>query len=102
MSSGSRSATMRSNAWTRTAVAQRLAILVGAALAAALAGSSLATVSSTGSTTTPGILDPGLSTTGSALEHVVVSGSKGAMDAVRSAVARVGGHSGAGLPIVDG
>jgi serine protease AprX len=92
---------MRSNAWTRTAVAPRLAILVGAALAAALAGSSLATVPSTG-TTIPGILDPGLSTTGSGLERVVVSGSKGAVDAVRSAVARVGGHSGAGLPIIDG
>src|SRR4051794_5421496 len=102
MSSQSRSATLQSNAWTRAVATPRGALLGAVALAAALAGTSLAVVPATAAPTRPGALDPGLSVTGSALERVVVSGSHGAMSAVRAAVQRVGGSARAPLPIIDG
>jgi serine protease AprX len=103
MSPLSRSAVMRSNAWTRSASPLRLASLAALAATAALAGSSLV-VSPAGAvgSTRPGVIDPGLAATGSALERVVVSGSAGAMAAVKAAVQRVGGTARAPLPIVDG
>jgi serine protease AprX len=96
---------MQSNAWTRTAAAPRRPALVALAAAAALTAGGLSGTFGTApaSSTSPrGILDPGLSVTGAALERVVVSGTAGAVDAVRHAVARVGGTSGASLPIIDG
>jgi serine protease AprX len=97
MSPRSRSATRHSNAWTRTTAA---AAVVGAgALAAAL----VAAPAAAGSSPRPaGAVDPGLPTTGSALQKVVISGTSGALSAVRAAVARVGGTAHWPLAIVDG
>src|SRR4051794_35302538 len=103
MSPQSRSATLQSNAWTRSVATPRSALLGALALAAALAGSSFAVAPTVSATPArPGVLDPGLSATGSALQRVVVSGSHGAMSAVRAAVQRVGGTARTPLPIVDG
>jgi serine protease AprX len=77
--------------------------LIGLALVAALAGSSLVASSSAAPRSAPRVpsLDAGLPTTGG-LQHVVVSGAVGAAELVRSAVAAVGGTSDRSLPIVDG
>jgi serine protease AprX len=49
-----------------------------------------------------GVLDPSLPTIGTGLQDVVVSGTVGAIDAVRQAVTSVGGAVDSLLPIVDG
>jgi serine protease AprX len=102
MSPVSRSATLQSNAWTRSAAPLRLAVLTALGAAAALAGGSLVVTPAAGAPSRPGVIDPGLAATGSALERVVVSGSAGAMAAVKAAVQRAGGTSRAPLPIIDG
>ncbi|MDX6198675.1 MAG: serine protease AprX [Actinomycetota bacterium] len=105
MSAGSRWATgavvLESNAWTRSATLAKKAVLA-AAVAAGLLGTALSAVPSSASTAQPGVLDAGLSVTGTAAQRVVVSGAHGAMAAVRAAVTRVGGTVRAPLPIIDG
>jgi serine protease AprX len=76
-------------------------VLAASALAAALLSTGLAAVPGQATTRT-GVLDPGLSVSGSAAARVVVSGLQGATAAVRDAVERVGGTVRAPLPIIDG
>ena len=83
----------------RTAPRLPVALLLATALAASATTMSAAASTSWSRSAT---LDTGLTTVGSAVQSVIVSGAAGASDLVRKAVASVGGTHEKPLPIVNG